>query len=52
MCFYRLCVWGRLWAWILRWNAVGNVIGKTKTGGGVRSNRVKHLGYIKCVNVL
>ena len=24
--------------------------GKTKTGGGVRSNQVRRLGYLKCLN--
>ena len=45
------CVWRRLWAWILWRNVLGSMTGKTKTGGGVRSNQVKHLGYIKCLNV-
>ena len=41
---------GKIWVWILWWNVLGGVIGKTKTGGGVRSNRIKHVGYIKCLN--
>ena len=45
------CRWRRLWAGYLRENVLGSVIGKTKTGGGVRSNQIKRLGYIKCFNV-
>ena len=30
---------------------IGSVAGKTETGGGVRSNQVKRLGYSKCFNV-
>ena len=34
-------------------DSVGNVIGtgKNKIGDDIRSNQVKRLGYIKCLNV-
>ena len=39
-------IWRRLWAWILWGKVLGNVTGKTKTGGGVRSSQVKHLSAV------
>ena len=32
-------------------NLLGSVTGKTDTGGGIKSNQVKLLGYIKCFSV-
>ena len=41
----------RLWTSILQRKVMGSVTGKIETGGGVRSNQVKRLGYIKCFNI-
>ena len=42
---------GEDWVFILWENVLGSVTRKTETGGGVRSNQVKRLDYIRCFNV-